>query len=151
MSRCSAPASGAGGRRFDPGHPNLSVLLDHVAELKVEPNQALFRAGDPADGLYVMVSGSVSIRVPGSHGFRRVASFAPGVVVGEMGLLDGGPRSADVIADDHAIACKLSSANFEIIRRDHPYLAAKILFNLGVEMATRLRYTTQELQSAENM
>lgn len=76
-----------------PATPKLSVLLDHVAELKVEPNQALFRAGDPADGLYVMVSGS--IRVPGRHGFRRVASFAPGVVVGEMGLLDGGPRSAE--------------------------------------------------------
>ncbi len=127
----------------------LAVLLAHVAEIVIAPNQPLFRAGDAADGLYVLVSGGVSIRVRGSHGFRRVASFAPGVVIGEMGLLDGGPRSADAIADDHSAAYRLSSADFEAIRQDNPYVAAKILFNLGVEMATRLRYTTLELQQAE--
>jgi CRP-like cAMP-binding protein len=71
------------------------------------------------------------------------------VVFGEMGLLDGLPRSADVYADEDTIVLKLARKTFERIRREHPELAATILFNLSVEMATRLRYTNLELQAGQ--
>ena len=96
-----------------------------------------------------MLAGSVSVYLSGEHGRKRVASLAPGVVFGEMGLLDGLPRSADVYADEDTIVLKLARKTFERIRREHPELAATILFNLSVEMATRLRYTNLELQAGQ--
>jgi SulP family sulfate permease len=117
-----------------------------LTELHVAREAPLFSADDPADGLYVVMSGGVSVMLRGVHGRKRVASFAPGVVFGELGLLDGGPRSADVYADEQTIALKLTRTAFEQIRARHPDLAAKVLFNLGVEIATRLRYTNRELQ-----
>lgn len=124
----------------------LALLQSAVIEMPFERGRAIFRSGDPADGLYVVVRGSVSVVLGGQQQGKRLASFAPGVVFGELGLLDGGPRAADVHADEPVIVLKLARTAFEHIRTSHPELAAKILFNLGVEMATRLRYTNRELQ-----
>jgi hypothetical protein len=60
--------------------------------------------GDQAKLLFVLARGSVSvqIRVPTQAGDkrRRAASLGPGLTFGEMALLGGGARSADVVADE---------------------------------------------------
>ena len=128
---------------------DLALLKEALEEIKAKKGDVLFLSGDDASGLFVVAEGSVSVFLRGEHGRKRVASLAPGVVFGEMGLLDGLPRSADVFADEDAIVLKLSRKTFEQIRRDHPELAATILFNLSVEMATRLRYINLELQAGQ--
>lgn len=65
-----------------------------------------------------------------------------------MGLLDGLSRSADLATDEESVVLKLSRTHFDEIRRSHPGIAATVLFNLSVEMATRLRYVNLELQEA---
>lgn len=65
-----------------------------------------------------------------------------------MGLLDGLPRAADLIADEDSVVLKLTRTQFEKIRRSHPSIAATVLFNLSSEMASRLRYVNLELQAA---
>ena len=125
---------------------DLALLKGALEEIPVGKGDAVFRHGDEADGLFVVVAGSVSVFLRSDHRRKRVASLAPGVVFGEMGLLDGFPRSADVLADEDAVVMKLTRKTFETIRREHPELAATILFNLSVEMAARLRYANLELQ-----
>jgi CRP-like cAMP-binding protein/anti-anti-sigma regulatory factor len=135
------------GRGLD--RSELSILESHLDHIEFAPGAPVFRAGETADGLFVLRQGCVSVTLQGSQGRRRLASFAQGVVFGELGLLDGGPRSADVIADEASIALKLTRKAFEEIRTDNPQLAAKLLFNVGVEIAIRLRYSNREVQ-AEN-
>jgi glutaminase len=65
-----------------------------------------------------------------------------------MGLLDGLPRSADLVADEESVVLKLTRERFEEIRQSQPSIAATVLFNLSGEMATRLRYANLELQAA---
>jgi CRP/FNR family transcriptional regulator, cyclic AMP receptor protein len=69
------------------------------APVRLEPGAALFRVGDGADAMYVVIAGEVDVAVPMRDG-RDVwlAKLGPGSLVGEMGVLDGGPRSADVCA-----------------------------------------------------
>lgn len=131
------------------GRHDLAILNEALEEIRATRGDALFLSGDDADGLFVVLAGSVSVYLSGEHGRKRVASLAPGVVFGEMGLLDGLPRSADVYADEDTIVLKLARKTFERIRQAHPELAATILFNLSVEMATRLRYTNLELQAGQ--
>ena len=132
------------------GQNELQILQEALIELPVQRGTPIFSTGDAADGLYVVIAGSVSVYLRGESGRKRVASLAPGVVFGEMGLLDGLPRSADLAADQDSVVLKLTRTHFEEIRRSHPGIAATVLFNLSSEMATRLRYVNMELQEASS-
>lgn len=136
------------GRSLD--RDDLRIMEDALIELHFQRGAPIFSTGDMADGLYVVTSGSVSVYLRGEPRRKRVASLAPGVVFGEMGLLDGLPRSADLTADKDSVVLKLTRTRFEEIRRSHPNIAATVLFNLSAEMATRLRYVNLELQEASS-
>ena len=73
-----------------------------VRPLVFEKGDVIMREGDPAKLFFVLARGTVSvqIKVHGKGGRqKRVASIGPGLTFGEMALLDGGKRSADVIAE----------------------------------------------------
>lgn len=112
--------------------------------------EALFRQGEAGDSLYVMCRGTVSIRLPDAEGQpgKRVAAFGPGVVLGEMALLEGKPRSADAVADSASELLELRRADFDRLAEEAPALAQHLLRNLACLLAERLRQTTQDLQQA---
>ncbi len=74
-------------------------LANAGAPVRLEPGAALFLAGDVAEALYVVLTGELDIAVSTRDG-RDVwlAKLGAGALVGEMGVLDGGPRSADARA-----------------------------------------------------
>ena len=58
--------------------------------------QILFTAGDPGNTLIVVISGRVKVVVRSADGGELTLTvIAPGGVFGELGVADGGPRSAD--------------------------------------------------------
>jgi CRP-like cAMP-binding protein len=61
--------------------------------------EAIFEAGDPSDRAYLIVIGAVEARLP--HGKHKL--LGPGEIFGEMGLIDGGPRSATIVALDYTV------------------------------------------------
>jgi NTE family protein/lysophospholipid hydrolase len=76
-------------------------LIDETAGraqlLTLAAGRVLFRQGDPSDDLFLVVRGALRILVRGADGRQRVvATRGPGTVVGEMQVLSGGVRSADV-------------------------------------------------------
>ena len=103
----------------------------------------LFRAGEPGDAIFVSIEGEIGVRLAGST--RRLASFAPGVMVGEMAVLEGHRRSADAIAETDLMVLRLSAEAFEHLRATHPALAAKLLHNISLYLAGRLRGLTADL------
>ena len=71
--------------------------------LVFEKGDVIIREGADANLFFVLARGTVSvqIRVPGQgERKKRVASIGPGLSFGEMALLDGGKRSADIVADE---------------------------------------------------
>jgi small-conductance mechanosensitive channel len=65
------------------------------------PGESILRHGDPGDSMFVVSSGRVEVRLRGSDGnAQQVAELGPGNFFGEMALLTGEPRNADVIAAD---------------------------------------------------
>ena len=63
-----------------------------------DANAVIFRAGEPSDGAFVIESGSVEILVGPEHDMRRINLLGEGAMVGDIGLLDGKPRTATVRA-----------------------------------------------------
>jgi SulP family sulfate permease len=119
---------------------SAELHTEHFAE-----GALLFRQGDPADAFYLTVEGDIGIRLPGSE--RRLVSFAPGTMVGEMAALAGGLRSADAIAETPLTVLRLSAEGLERLRREQPALASKLLHNVALHLAGRLRELTQDLSS----
>jgi CRP/FNR family transcriptional regulator, cyclic AMP receptor protein len=92
-----------------------------------------FRAFSPAGvSMHVIVSGSALVRVRD----ELVATLGPGAYFGELSLVDGGPRSADVAAGDSGLTTfALPKWSFDELLRDHPEVAVPMLR----VVSTRLR------------
>lgn len=73
----------------------------------VVPGEFVIRKGTRPDGMYFVVSGGLEVRLP-----RRAVSIGPGSFVGEMGLLDRRPRSADVVAAGYSHLLFLDARDF---------------------------------------
>ena len=131
----------------------LRLLDSLMVRRQVRGGEAVFRRGEPSDALYVSLQGQIGIWLPaageGGGRARRMVSYAPGVAFGEMGLLQGHPRSADAIAEEDALVLELPRVSYERIVGDHPALLGKMLLNLGVLLSSRVRALTDELEAMQ--
>jgi SulP family sulfate permease len=125
------------------GSAELALLAARMAQLQVPRGEVLFRVGDPGDAVYVSLAGTIGLRLPGSH--RRLASFAPGVCLGEMAVLDRRQRSAEAVAESDLTVLRLSADAFDAIRAEQPALAALLLHNISLHLTDRVRALTTEL------
>jgi CRP-like cAMP-binding protein len=92
---------------------------------------AIVRAGEAGETMYVVLDGDVVVRRPvGSELKLGMGSF-----FGEMALLDGGARSATVIAAGPVVCLAISRQRFTKVLRDEPPIAIAMLR----ELASRLR------------
>jgi flavin reductase (DIM6/NTAB) family NADH-FMN oxidoreductase RutF len=73
----------------------LEGLLASGTERSYTDGETIVAAGEPGEELYVVLEGAVRVE----RGGARIASFAAGDLFGEVAVLDGRPRSADVVAD----------------------------------------------------
>lgn len=131
----------------------LVTLAAAMRERRLAKGETVFRRGDPGDALYVSLEGQIGIWLlgenPSDHEHaRRLVSYAPGVVFGEIGLLEGRPRSADAVAEEDALVLELARADYERLTAEQPALVGKLLLNLGLLLASRVRALTNELEAA---
>lgn len=113
-----------------------------------EGGQHLVREGEAGRLLFVIAQGAASVQLtlPGARTVR-VATIGAGGCVGEMALLDGSPRSADVIADGRVIAYGFSIEEMMALSDTHPSLLLTIFANLSRDFAERLRAANNEIRS----
>lgn len=90
--------------------------------------EAILRHGTAGDSMFVVHSGTVSVRVPhpGETGGHEVTQLAPGSVFGEMALLTGEVRTADVVAVTDVVALEIRKESLQPILQSHPELAGAI-------------------------
>jgi flavin reductase (DIM6/NTAB) family NADH-FMN oxidoreductase RutF len=85
-----------GNPRVFPSLPSelLEPILDAGVERVYEDGEAIMRVGEPGEAMVLVVEGTATIE----RGGRKVP-VAPGELVGEIAVLDGGPRTATVVAE----------------------------------------------------
>ncbi len=101
--------------------------------------QVLFRQGDPADALFVVLAGRLQVLVEDATGVRAVDTLGPGAVIGEMALLLGEARSATVVARRDSELLRIGRAGFERLIASRPRAA----FELARVLGDRLKRTTR--------
>jgi MFS superfamily sulfate permease-like transporter len=122
--------------------PAQQRVAARMTRRELAVGELLFRQGDPGDRLHVLVQGSLSIvaRPPvGAAPSQRFVSFSPGLMVGEVALLDGGGRTATAVADAPSVVMELGAQALADLGRDDPALAAQLWRNMAADLAQRLR------------
>lgn len=99
----------------------------------------LFREGDPGDRLYVLTQGSISIVSGSAQARQRYVSYSPGVMFGEIAMLDGGKRSADAMVDSDSVVHALTREAFDTLRGAEPALGERLMRNIALHLSERLR------------
>lgn len=90
--------------------------------------EAILRHGTSGDSMFVVHSGAVVVRLPDDSltGWHQVAQLGPGAVFGEMALLTGEMRAADVVAMTDVVAVEIGKESLQPILNTHPDLAGAI-------------------------
>jgi len=113
---------------------DLGKLAARLQLLSLPKGATIFKQGDESDALYLIVSGHAR-RYRSVEGHETlVAYLGRGDVIGETGMLTGGPRSATVRVDATSELLKLPRKDFEECLRAHP----PILLHLSRTLASRL-------------
>jgi glutaminase len=109
----------------------LVVLGDALESLACEPGTLVVKRGDPADALYLLVAGEVSVLLGLPDGTqRRLGTLSAGMGFGEAALLTQGIRSADIRADSPVECYRLSISSLRVLETEAPGLVIKLLTNL---------------------
>ena len=92
----------------------LSALRGKLSACDFKKGNVICLKGDDSDCLYVLTKGELEITVSSLEGkVITLGILSAGDVVGEIGLLDRGPRTANVIAKTDATLYKLSRDDFD--------------------------------------
>jgi len=119
------------------------VLVHLASTLSVQTPGAgdtLFREGDEASAMYVVVRGEMEVLKRSRQGIdARVALLGPGDWFGEMSIVDIQPRSATVRALAPGRLVRISPADLDSLYRYDVRSYAIIVLNLARELSRRLR------------
>jgi len=113
------------------------VLVLHFEPKTADPGDRIIRAGDAADLVYFISEGEVEVNVGG----RRI-KLVPGNYFGEMAIITGQPRSADVTALDYSRFATLSRKDFEKFLRRYPHIRTAVAA-VAEERAAQNRQATE--------
>lgn len=129
MRTVSYPAGATVMREGDQAHTGYMLLLlsGEVSTETVRPGADAAVPGDRSDAVSISVLG-------------------PGNLFGEMGLLDGEPRSVSCIAATRIDAAGLSREALELLLRDHPAVGARLMTAIAKRLADRLRAAGDQLR-----
>src|SRR5215469_10735781 len=110
-------------------------LFDDARPVHLHPGQTLFLAGDPGDGCYRVNEGLVKVHVTSpSGGDRILAIIGPDMILGELSMFDGAPRSASASAIHGSKLSFVSRATFDAIASARPEIYRYITLLLARQL-----------------
>jgi glutaminase len=127
----------------------IALVETILQEARYVAGEMIIREGDHADSLFLLARGRVSICLSIKSGSRRqrLSTIGPGLAFGELALLDGGRRSADVIAEEPTLCYCIPIAKLQALGECHPEIERKLIFNIAREVTARLRRADAEIRS----
>src|ERR1700682_2341200 len=123
-----------------------AALAERMDLMRYQSGQIVFEYGDPGHALFIVRAGEVEIYIKNNQGDKIVLEISrPGDVFGEISLLDGGPRTASVVAMVETQLLRLDREHFE----DYVRLYTPAALNLLSAAARRLRTSSEHIRRSQ--
>ncbi|MGH2466357.1 MAG: cyclic nucleotide-binding domain-containing protein, partial [Candidatus Limnocylindrales bacterium] len=131
----------------DVAEADLVRLEAHLTPVTAKAGERLLEEGTPGDDLFIVEEGDLEARRRSGRDEVVVGPISPGDVIGEMSVIEGGLRTASVVARTPARLQRLSREDFAAFLADRPSASLEILRTA----MRRLRNTEAALQQREKM
>ena len=106
---------------------SLSRLMD---EIDLKPGTVIIREGNTGGEFFIVIEGTIEVKRKG----RRLARLGPGDYLGEIALIDHGPRTATAIVETPSRVLVLASREFHSMLASDPRIENKILRTLAARV-----------------
>ena len=104
----------------------LRRVLRRLQERAVPAGEVVIREGEAGGWCFVIAEGTIDVTVSRSRGTSRLATLGPGKVVGEIALVDRGPRSASCSAHEDAVILELHAEDLDALAVEDPSVDTRI-------------------------
>lgn len=123
----------------------VATVVQKAIVRRLTVGEVLMRRGEMGDSLFMIYTGWVKIVTEDSRGEELIINkCGPGETLGEVALLDQGPRSATVVALTEAEVFELRSEDFQVLLDQRPDLAMTLIRGFS----SRLRFSTKYIEQA---
>jgi CRP-like cAMP-binding protein len=123
----------------------VATVVQKAIVRQLTAGEVLMRRGELGDSLFMIHTGWVKIVTEDSRGEELIINkCGPGETLGEVALLDQGPRSATVIALTESEVFELRSEDFQALLDQRPDLAMALIR----DFSSRLRFSTKYIEQA---
>jgi len=130
---------------------SLKEVSQYLRKVTFARDSIIFKQGDKGTFVLFIVKGNVEVYVdlPGlSHG-KQLQILGPGTVVGEMALIDGNPRSANLKALNNVVCLTMTRKLYLQLLKKHPVIATRILSGFCQIFSERLRVANKMISELE--
>jgi CRP/FNR family transcriptional regulator, cyclic AMP receptor protein len=119
----------------------LGLLGKEADVVTLAPGEVLFEKGEPGRFIYVVKSGDLQI-IDGNFVYETVST---GGILGEMALVDAGPRSATARAIKQSVVIPVDERRFLFMVQQTPFFAIRVMR----VMSARLRAMNERAKASE--
>jgi MFS superfamily sulfate permease-like transporter len=119
----------------------LQTLSTHLTRSCFSDADVIFRQGDEGDRLFFLLKGRARIEFvpPFATGPSTIATICPGMMFGEMAIIDSSPRSTSIIAEGDAICASITVREIAALFTSHPAIIQKLYQGFAMNLTQRLR------------
>lgn len=128
------------------GHAEVQAVAPYFQLRKVARDETLITAGEAVPAAWIIMDGGFVVRARVSGKDVAVVTLSPGMLLGEVSFLDGGPATATVVATTYGEVAMLDHASFEHLDKEHPREAMLLHHAFMRTLASRLRSATEHLE-----
>jgi SulP family sulfate permease len=126
----------------------LRDLVASMQEIRLQPGDRFIRAGEPGDDLFLLWTGRAKVEAVLGNGKRlRLRTVKPGVVLGEIAIYRGGPRTADVVAEVPSTVYRLERRQLRYLEQADPELALLVHRLCATTLSERLTIANRVVQA----
>ena len=131
-------------------HEEARAVVAYMRPHKIAEGTTFIREGDTSDTgfMLLVLDGEVTVEtiVVSRTAPITVSVLGPGNLIGEMGLLDGSPRSASCTAMSDLRCAHADARELEQLLNDDPRTAAKLMMAISLRIANRMRESQEKLK-----
>ncbi len=132
------------------GRKLLRRLLVDLIEKRYSAGDVIFREGDAAKAIYVVLEGSVRITKLSGDAEKTLAVLGPGLNFGELALISGSTRYATTIAEEETVLLIMYKSYFDDLIRGNSPLSSKILLNLAEILSYYILYNESTAETKKD-
>lgn len=126
------------------------LIVRYMKPQMIAPNTVFIRQGDQRDTgfMLLLLEGEVTVEniIVSRNDPIVISVLGPGSLIGELGLLDGGPRYASCTASTPVHCIVMTREALQQLMTDEPAIAAKLILAMASRIADRLRENTDKLK-----